>query len=676
MKKYMKLLICSVALAFYSCQDVVAQTVGYGRATMNTTLSLDWNADNYGNIQWQSSTDGGNTWKDIAGATSPEYVFKLTGDAYYRVCVDGDEACDPFLAVQQIKALNFSVEAIAQTTNTVEVEVSNLDLKDAKIKEYGYCINQVNLSRNFSHMYRVKVGDVLPGSDNFTFTCQDLKPDVKYALRVYLLTEDGSLLFSSAMVSQTLPGIMWSAEDWIIGKDRMQLKFEIPGGGSLMERPIIALKFGKNESELKEITYTKDEKENHYSSEQMTNLTPGTEYVAVLEALIDGEEVLLKKTVKTWSDYSTAEVDPEVKPVRNTIKWNYKELTRISPVGLQAEYPRVIRTDGDTLLCAYHGGTQGDYWVNIYLQASYDNGRTWKEPVTLMDKEKASIGSNYWRFTNPEMIKLKNGWILMSFTANGKPEVNDNCHVMVMLSKDNGKTWGDPTIMGRGRTWEPMIVQLPNGELELYVSSEAAWFPSNGSLQQEIVYSRSTDNGETWTKFERASFTPGCRDGMPVASVLQGNKGILFSIEVIGGNGPSIVKRDLNGEWDQTPWNGQDSEKRWRLGNIGGGGAPYMLQLPTGEIVVSAHLDQVGVWQTSRPKIIVGDNTGHNFTAPVSPLPRSLNVIERNDGAYYNSLFLKDDNTVWLVITHSRYNGDNRLLGEIMYMEGQIVEMK
>lgn len=676
MKKYVKLLFCSLALASYGCPDAAAQTVGYGRATMNTTLSLDWNADNYGNIQWQTSTDGGKTWVDIAGATSPDYVFKLTGDAWYRVRVEGDEACDPFLAVQQIKALNFSVATVAQTTNTVDVEVSNLDLKDAKIKEYGYCINQVNLSRNFSDMYRVRVGGTLPAGDDFTFTCRELKPDVKYALRVYLLTEDGSLLFSSALVAQTLPGIMWSAEDWTIGEDRLQMKFELPGGNSLVERPIISLKFGKNETDLKEISYTKDEKENHYSSELLTGLNPGTEYMAVLEALIDGEEVVLKKSVKTWSDYSTVEVDPEVKPVANTIKWNYNELTRISPVGLQAEYPRVIRTDGDTLLCAYHGGTQGDYWVNIYLQKSYDNGRTWKEPVTLIDKEKASIGSNYWRFTNPEMIKLKNGWILMSFTANGKPETNDNCHVMVMLSKDDGKTWGDPTIMGRGRTWEPMIVQLPNGELELYVSSEAAWFPSSGSLQQEIVYSRSTDYGETWTKMERAGFTPGCRDGMPVATVLQGNKGIMFSIEVIGGNGPSIVKRDLAGEWDQTPWNGQDSEKRWRLGNIAGGGAPYMIQLPTGEIVVSAHLDQVGVWQTSRPKIIVGDNTGHNFTTPVSPLPRALNLIEKNDGAYYNSLFLKDNNTVWLVITHSRYNGDTRLLGEIMYMEGQIVEKK
>lgn len=34
-------------------------------------------------------------------------------------------------------------------------------------------------------------------------------------------------------------------------------------------------------------------------------------------------------------------------------------------------------------------------------------------------------------------------------------------------------------------------------------------------------FSRSTDNGETWTEYEVASYKPGARDGMPVSVVLQ-----------------------------------------------------------------------------------------------------------------------------------------------------------
>jgi len=147
---------------------------------------------------------------------------------------------------------------------------------------------------------------------------------------------------------------------------------------------------------------------------------------------------------------------------------------------------------------------------------------------------------------NPEMVKLQNGWIVMSVTANGNPETNDNCHVMVVISKDGGETWGDPIIVGRGRTWEPMVIQLPNGELELFVSSEAQWWGTGTTIPQEILFARSTDNGETWTAFKRAAYSPDRRDGMPVAMVLKGNKGVLFAIEMVNDNGwgsPTFVKR-------------------------------------------------------------------------------------------------------------------------------------
>ena len=61
----------------------------------------------------------------------------------------------------------------------------------------------------------------------------------------------------------------------------------------------------------------------------------------------------------------------------------------------------------------------------------------------------------------------------MQFIGNANPETNPNCQVFVSISKDNGNTWGDPITVGRGRCWEPQIVQLPGGELELLVSSEA-----------------------------------------------------------------------------------------------------------------------------------------------------------------------------------------------------------
>ena len=60
--------------------------------------------------------------------------------------------------------------------------------------------------------------------------------------------------------------------------------------------------------------------------------------------------------------------------------------------------------------------------------------------------------------------------------------------------------------------------------------------------------------------------------------------------------------------------------------------------MPTGEIVVTAHANQTGsVWQTSRPRIFIGDNTGHNFKYGRIPLTGDT-PLPSGTGAYYNTL--------------------------------------
>ena len=160
---------------------------------------------------------------------------------------------------------------------------------------------------------------------------------------------------------------------------------------------------------------------------------------------------------------------------------------------------------------------------------------------------------------------------------------------------------------------------------------------------------------------------------MPVAVVQQGNKGVLFVIECVNGSpSPSVIHRNLDDEWDQADWDRVEDSERWGT-PIRGGGAPYCIQLPTGEIVVTAHANQTGiVWQTSRPHIYIGDNTGHNFKYGRIPLTGDT-PLPSGTGAYYNSLFLKDNDTVWLLITKAKYSGSTRENSAIMYLEGKIV---
>lgn len=653
-------------------------TTNYARTGAKAIFEIGWNADNYGTIQWQKSSDNGLNWSNIQNATTSAYEFTAYSDGLYRARISTQEECEPVYISHAIKTVDFSVDLMSVSANSAVFEISDADFKDAKIVEYGFCYNLSDLyPRSYQDMQQVKVGDTIPTGSQFELTCDQLVPGTSYSIRVYFKTLDGSMIYGPGRIAVTLSGIKWTSEDWLISKTSVSARFELANYTSLMGNPTVAFKFGTDTEHLKSVTVT-DLGSFNYVTEPIENLTPNSIYIAQAEAMVDGEIQVITKEVKTLPDYSTTTVDESTTPVQHTIKWDStKTLHRISPEGLQTEYPRIIRISKDTLLCSYHGGSGSDYWVNIYLQKSYDNGRTWSDPTILMDKENSTLGDQYWRFCNPEMIKLRNGWIVMSFVGNGNPETNENCHVMVMTSKDNGETWSDPVIVGRGRTWEPMIVQLLNDELELFVSSEAEWYGEGSSnLYQEILFSRSTDNGETWTTFQRAAYSPNRRDGMPAAIVMQGNKGVLFSIETVNDGGfgtPSLIHRPLDGEWDDTPWDGVSTDKRWHVNIDGSGGAPYTIQLTTGEIVVAAHVNgRNGVWQTSYPHVAVGDNNGKNFTTPVTPLTN----MPTAEGAYYNSLFLKDEETVWLVITHSYYNGSTRLKGEIEYLEGKIVEKK
>ena len=68
---------------------------------------------------------------------------------------------------------------------------------------------------------------------------------------------------------------------------------------------------------------------------------------------------------------------------------------------------------------------------------------------------------------------------------------------------------------------------------------------------------------------------------------------------------------------------------------------------------------------------MLADNTGKNFKYAKVPL---ANVLPSQCGAYYNSFFLYDNETVWLLFTKAQYNGDRRVESDIMVLEGKIKE--
>lgn len=669
LRNFITLTFMSAAIA----GGMAERHVSYARANQNVTLDLNWGPDNYGEIVWQTSTDNGATWNTVANANAPKYTVRVTGPALYRAVVTGDPACPPVIEEREIKTVGIDSEVMINGSDYIEIEVSAPDLKDVDIKEYGFTAAFAGVGRSYAILPRHRMGDkpTFDADGSFTMRCDGLKPSANYSLRPYFVTADGSVVFGGGKSVTTIPGLMFDSEDWVIEKTTMQIPFSIPGYDEAGANP--ELWFGKDRNSLKKYN-VENLGNNKYRSEMISGLAPGTPYVVVVKADVYGQKVEISKEVRTWSDYSQLPVDNTVKPVSHVVEWDNKSLVTLTPENLQVEYPRMCRVDENKLLLTYHGGTT-DHWQNSYLRKSYDNGRTWTDPVEIYKVGNQFLGSGYNRICNPEMTRLSNGWIILTVVANANPETNDNCKVMACISKDGGETWGDPIVVGRGRTWEPQVIQMPNGELELLVSSEAYWWDhQRDNLFQEILSTRSTDNGETWTTYKRASYKPGARDGMPVSVVMQGNKGVMFIEESVnGGIPPSLQHRTLDGEWDTSDWDGIEDDSRWLTKLNNGAGAPHMIQLPTGEFLIMAHSNQTGsVWQTNRSQVIMADNTGHNFK--YSRVPLSGTALPAQCGAYYASFFLYDNDTVWLLFTKAQYDGTRRVESDVVMMPGKIVE--
>ena len=668
----MKRIFQTLLLLFLSAPSLFAQkeAIAYARKNANVTLTLDWRNIKYGTLKWQQSNND-SVWTDIPGASGRVIEFKPAGETWVRCTASGDGTDEPTVRTFHVLISNFTVDLAKLTPTTATFKVRGLDIPRNEIVEWGFCHNYNGLSRTYGNMYREAMGKSLPEGEPLTLTCTGLEPNSSNHVRVYFKTRAGSIVYGPGKLVNTTAGLAWSSEDWQIGKTSVTARFKIAGHATVGK---VRFMFGPKGNQAE---YTAQSKGNGIYEAQVTGLNPATDYQATASAEVDGKVQTIRKTVRTWTDYSSYPVDTQVKPVSHHIVWNETNRIKLSPDNVQAEYARLVRVNDDTLLLTYHGGdgTDGntDHWQNIYLQRSADNGQTWSSPEKMMDYSKkfSTLDYGWKRFADPTFTRLSNGWILMQFVGNANPETNQNCQVFVSISRDGGTTWGDPITVGRGRMWEPQIVQLPGGELELLVSSEARWWLyQRDNLYQEILCSRSTDNGLTWTAFTRASYNPDKRDGMPVPVVLQGNKGVLFSIESINSNDtPSLIYRPLSGEWDATTWDGLYDNDRWVATPIKGALAPYILQIPSGEVILMGHMNPSGsVWQTNREAVCIGDNTGHGFkhrTLPFAALPAG-------HGAYYGSLFLKDANTVWLAYTHSIYNGSVNQKNTIEAIEGRI----
>jgi len=319
-----------------------------------------------------------------------------------------------------------------------------------------------------------------------------------------------------------------------------------------------------------------------------------------------------------------------------------------------AEYGRIRRLNGDTLALIYHCGGRGNEWDNIVLSKSYNNGISWQAPLMVAKDD----NPNYYGFSTPDLLVLKNGWLLVAYTGRGKPDDSTHNNIQVRISKNKGQSWSSPAIVSIGRSWEPGIVQLPDGEIELFFSTElSSSRKSWGRPEQRVTLMTSKDNGLNWSKGKEIGFMKGGRDGMPIPLVLKNNKGIVVAIESVHSKkSPYMLWSSLKKKWNYKTLPFEANGRRW-FGAAGKlwAGAPYIIQLPSGETIVSVQdtggrkINRYTDWKKNTMLVMTGNSVAKNFTNVTYPWPN----LPVSEGAYFNSLFMKNDSTIFAVSTRN-----------------------
>jgi hypothetical protein len=365
------------------------------------------------------------------------------------------------------------------------------------------------------------------------------------------------------------------------------------------------------------------------------------------------------------------EIDSE-DPVNGVrIAWDYPTRRKLSPSSSgYSGYARMIRLSNGNLSCVFENDGK------IQWTQSADNGDTWSTPVTI------ASGGNGIAAAVPEVLQLKDNSILVSYNMRpgGAPDISRRFEIRIIRSVNEGVDWSDAvTIYQAGHEfqngcWEPAQIQLPSGEIQLFIANEGPYTSSN---EQEITLFRSQDNGVTWTAGEKVSFRGGHRDGMPVPLVLEDKGEIIFSIE---DNGiaptefkPAIIRTSLANSWQNAPVSGQSSDREQpmdKMNRIAGpkyAGAPYIRRLHSGEVILSYQGNEMrsqNIWDRSDLIVCIGDTEGRNFNRKSRP----FYFTDPAKTCLWNSLSVIDENTVVALGSTNAYGNKS----EVWMIKGHV----
>ena len=274
-----------------------------------------------------------------------------------------------------------------------------------------------------------------------------------------------------------------------------------------------------------------------------------------------------------------------------------------------ANYPRIKCLQDGTYIMFYHGSSVG---ARIYYTLSNDL-INWTEPQFLFKPYKVHFEDydDMRLFVNMDAVVLESGDLLgvCSFRAMKHYKYGIGSGLMTIRSRDNGKTWEEPRIVYEGPNWEPYIIQIPDGRVQIYFTDCDPVIRNSGTSVIE-----STNFGYTFGPKKRVSrqykypydgdnaverrgesiYT----DQMPSFRVLSDNKTMIGYLEARlempeSDKGKTYYKMSVvyNDGLDWTDIGESSEGPVRRHTNVVHASGGYVSVFPTGEVVLSCKYD-------------------------------------------------------------------------------------
>lgn len=311
-------------------------------------------------------------------------------------------------------------------------------------------------------------------------------------------------------------------------------------------------------------------------------------------------------------------------------------------------YARMIQLkDGRLLLTYFDSGET----INggIIARYSTDQGKTWSDPEVIHHN------TQHHEFNNPEIIELKDGTLMVLTNLRPTNPGGSYNYEIGLITKPAGGTWSTVSILYRADNqfhngcWEPKLVELPDGNLEIYFANENN-FRNNDD--QEISKLYSLDKGLSWTGPVRFCYSAGARDGMPVSIVINeiqpkvltaiedNSKGGRFTISILESPAVagSVASVRLHGVVPD-----EMADKSIYCG------APYLAALPNGGLLLTGQTDYQRIKQND-------------------PLHISVPFIAISEPNSYSKFRLLDANPFRISSQHEGLWNSVTVVGEKVYL--------